>query len=140
MVRFNLTTRIHDPGAYTIKLKIFNRKHEGETPIAEDEYHLLLEEGQKQQRVVIEIPNAKLWSPEDPHQYRLRAQLVDAKGHTAEIETHFGLRKIEARGYHIYLNQKKIYLDGILYQPGKATYEEIKLHIRVLSAASGLRL
>ncbi|WP_299289444.1 glycoside hydrolase family 2 TIM barrel-domain containing protein [uncultured Mucilaginibacter sp.] len=134
MVRLNLTTRIHDPGAYTIKLKVFNKNPEQDQPIATDEYPLLLEAGQKQQRVVIEIPDAKLWSPESPTLYRLVAQLVDSNGYVAEIETNFGLRKIEARGCCIYLNYNPVYIDGILYQPGAASYEEIKQHMHAMKA------
>jgi hypothetical protein len=129
LVRFNLTTRIHDPGAYIIRLKVSDRSDPDRKVIASDEFPLLLEAGQKQQRVVIEIPNAKLWSPEFPHLYRLVAELVDSNGYSATIETHFGLRKIEARGHAIYLNNKSVYLDGILYQPGAATYQEIKKHM-----------
>jgi hypothetical protein len=129
LVRFNLTTRIHDPGQYTIRLNVFHRKQDSKEPIARDEFPLQLEAGQKNQRLVLEIPDAMLWSPEDPHLYRLVAQLVDADNHIAEIETTFGLRKIEARGCCVYLNNKQVYLDGILYQPGEATYEEIKLHM-----------
>ncbi|WP_345951602.1 MULTISPECIES: sugar-binding domain-containing protein [unclassified Mucilaginibacter] len=129
LVRFNFTTRIHDPGLYTIRLKVFNRKQESPDPITTDEYQLALEAGEKQQRLVIEIPDARLWSPEDPHLYRLVAQLIDSDGYIAEIETNFGLRKIESRGSRIYLNNKSIYLDGILYQPGVATYEQIKKHM-----------
>ena len=61
--------------------------------------------------------------------YRLAAQLIDADGYAAEISTYFGLRKIEARGSRIYLNNKSIYLDGILYQPANSTYEQIKQHM-----------
>ena len=129
LVRFNLTTRIHDPGTYKLRLQVFNRKQQEAEPIATEEFELKLEAGQKQQRVVVEVPDAKLWSPEDPHLYRLVAQLVDAEGYAAEIQTHFGLRKIESRGCCIYLNNKSIYLDGILYQPGVASYEEIKKHM-----------
>lgn len=129
LVRFNVSTRIHDPGCYTLRLKIYNRKQDVEQPIATDDFPLRLEAGQKQQRVVIEVPDAILWSPETPHLYRLVAQLIDEKGYIAEIETHFGLRKIEARGCCIYLNNTPVYLDGILYQPGIATYEEIKKHM-----------
>ena len=131
LVRFNLTTRIHDPGLYTIRLKVYNRKQNTETevPIATDDFSLRLEVGQKPQRVVLAIPDAHHWSPESPHLYRLVAQLIDIDGYTAEIETTFGLRKIESRGNSIYLNHKPIYLDGILYQPGAATYEGIKLHM-----------
>jgi hypothetical protein len=129
LVRFNVTTRIHDPGAYTLRLKVYNKKQVGHEPIASDEFPLKLEAGQKQQRVVLEIPSAKKWSPETPHLYRLVAQLVDDHGYVSEIETHFGLRKIEARGCCVYLNNKAIYLDGILYQPGVSSYEEIKKHM-----------
>ncbi|HEX8561533.1 MAG TPA: glycoside hydrolase family 2 TIM barrel-domain containing protein [Flavobacterium sp.] len=132
LVRFNLMTRIHDPGPYIIRLKVYNRKQESDTPVATDEFPLVLAAGQRRQRVVMEIPDAKLWSPESPHLYRLVAELVDAEGYAAEIETHFGLRKIEARGSCIYLNHKSVYLDGILYQPGAATYEEIKKHMHAM--------
>jgi len=129
LVRFNLATRIHDPGEYTIRLKVYKRRQDTDEPVATDDFALRLEAGQKQQRVTLEIPDAQLWSTETPNLYRLVAQLIDANGHAAEIETVFGLRKIEARGGYIYLNHEPIYLDGILYQPGLATYEEIKRHM-----------
>lgn len=129
LVRFNLTTRIHDPGDYTIRLKVYRRRQDSPEPLAVADFPLRLEAGQKQQRLVMEIPDALLWSPETPELYRLIAQLIDGDGYVAEIETHFGLRKIEARGSRVYLNNKPVYLDGILYQPGAATYEEIKQHM-----------
>ncbi|HEX8313501.1 MAG TPA: glycoside hydrolase family 2 TIM barrel-domain containing protein [Flavisolibacter sp.] len=129
LVRFNITTRIHDPGNYVLRLKIYKRKQTDGEPVATDVFPLKLDAGEKQQRVVVAIPEAKLWSPEDPNLYVLVADLVDETGYTARIETHFGLRKIEARGCCVYLNNKSVYLDGILYQPGTATYEEIKSHL-----------
>ena len=132
LVRFNLTTRIQDPGKYRLKLNIYVRHQESDEPIATDEFPLLLEAGEKRQRVVVNIPDAKLWSPEDPFLYRLVAELIDENNYSSIIETYFGLRKIEARGCCIYLNNKKVYLDGILYQPGTATYEEIKLHMHAM--------
>ncbi len=132
LVRFNLTTRIHDPGSYILRLKVFKRKQESPDPIAVDDFPLKLEAGQKQQRVVLEVPGAQLWSPDSPTLYRFVAQLIDAEGYVAEIEGHFGLRKIEARGCCVYLNHKPVYLDGILYQPGTSTYEEIKKHMHAM--------
>jgi hypothetical protein len=129
LVRINLTTRVADRGHYRIRLKVYHRKQPTPTPIAEDVFPVFLEPGQKIQRVVIAVPDAQLWSPENPHLYRLIATLIDEKGHEATIEGHFGLRKIEARGNKIYLNHKPVYLDGILYQPGTATYDEIKQHM-----------
>jgi len=129
LVRFNLTTRIHDPGNYIIRLKIYERKQRDGVPIATDDFPIMLDAGEKEQRVVIAIPGAKAWSRENPHLYVLVAELIDSTGYVASIETHFGLRKIEARGCCVYLNNQSVYLDGILYQPGTATYEEIKSHM-----------
>ncbi|MDB5192993.1 MAG: glycoside hydrolase [Segetibacter sp.] len=134
LVRFNLTTRIHDPGAYTIRLNVYKRKQKEDAPLATSDFPLTLEAGQKRQRLVMEIPGAELWTPEEPNLYRLVAQLIDANGYVADIETYFGLRKIESRGCCVYLNNKPVYLDGILYQPGNATYEEIKRHMIAMKA------
>ena len=133
LLRFTLTTRIHDPGDYIVRLQVFERKAaEGTPPMAASDFPLRLEAGQKQQRVTLELPGAQLWSPETPVRYRLVAQLIDADGYVAQIETQFGLRKIEARGRFVYLNNTPIYLDGILYQPGTATYEEMKQHMQAM--------
>ncbi len=96
LVRFNLTTRIHDPGNYKIRLNVYEKKTPDNKPIAFADFNLLLEEGQKQQWLIMELPEAKLWSPESPVIYRLVAQLIDDSGKISEIETRFGLRKIEA--------------------------------------------
>lgn len=129
LVRFGFTTRIHDPGQYTLRLHVYEREGENNQPLASSDFQLRLEAGQKQQHVVIQIPNAQIWCPENPHLYRFEAQLIDHSGYAAEIGGHFGLRKIEARGRHIYLNNSEIYIDGILYQPGTATYEEMRRHM-----------
>jgi beta-galactosidase/beta-glucuronidase len=129
LVRFNFTTRIHDPGCYKLRVKVYDRHQTSGEPLATSDFPLRLEAGQKRQRVVLELPGMKLWSPESPHLYRLVAQLIDESGYTAEIETSFGLRRVETRGCTIYLNNQPVYLDGILYQPGTATYEEIRLHM-----------
>ena len=127
LVRFNLTTRIHDPGLYRINLKVY--ENETGNLAAEDEYEIFLEAEQKSQRLVLDIPDAKLWSPDSPNLYKLTAQLIDENGFVSEIETKFGLRKFEARGNRLYLNNEAVYLDGILYQPGNATYEQISKHL-----------
>ena len=128
LVRFNVTTRIHDPGEYVLRLQVFDRKN-GSAAIAEAEFALGLDAGQKNQRVVMEVPDSELWSPDNPALYSLVASLSDDSGHEAQVATHFGLRKIESRGSSIYLNNKAIYLDGILYQPAEATYEEMRRHL-----------
>ena len=135
LVRFNLTLRIHDAGNYIIRLQVFDllSPSHGE-PLAASDFPLPLAAGQWQQRLVLEVPAAELWSPEAPHRYRLVAQLIDVDGYASRIETLFGLRKIEARGRYVYLNNEPTYLDGILYQPGQATLEEMKRHMHAMKA------
>lgn len=128
LVRFTLTTRIHDPGEYKIKLSVFQVGGDS-LPVAEDEYDLVLEAGQKAQRLVVNLNEALYWSVDYPNLYRLVARLVDKEGSVSEIETKFGLRKFEARGNRLYLNNEPIYMDGILYQPGNSTYDQIKKHL-----------
>jgi len=135
LVRFNLTLRIHDPGQYVIRLQVFDPlTTDRSAPLAESDFPLRLEAGQWQQRMVLEVPSAELWSPEAPNRYRLVAQLIDADGYAAQIETLFGLRKIEARGRYVYLNNQPTYLDGILYQPGQATFDEMQRHMHAMKA------
>ncbi|MCA8830580.1 glycoside hydrolase family 2 protein [Hymenobacter pini] len=132
MVRFTLTTRIHDPGNYTLRLQVFDPLVTTGQPLAAADFPLRLEVGQRQQRVVMELAGARLWAPGHPNLYRLVAHLVDENGYSAQIETHFGLRKIESRGTYVYLNNEPTYLDGILYQPGTATYEEMQRHMHAM--------
>ncbi|GAC1367489.1 MAG: glycoside hydrolase family 2 [Hymenobacter sp.] len=135
LVRFNVTLRIHDAGAYTVRLQIFDPQTPVRTaPLATSDFPMDLAAGQWQQRLVLEAPGAELWSPEAPNRYRLVAQLIDAEGYVAQIETLFGLRKIEARGRYVYLNNQPTYLDGILYQPGQATFEEMQRHMHAMKA------
>jgi hypothetical protein len=131
LVRLGLTTRVHDAGNYIIRVQVFDRNG-SRGLLATSDFPLQLEPGQKRQRVVLEVPGAKLWSPDSPQRYRLVAQLIDEQGYSAQIEADFGMRKIEARGRYIYLNNKPIYIDGILYQPGTATYEEMRRHMHAM--------
>ncbi|HEV2295051.1 MAG TPA: glycoside hydrolase family 2 TIM barrel-domain containing protein [Tepidisphaeraceae bacterium] len=45
--------------------------------------------------VRIKLPDAKLWSPEQPHLYDLRITMADARGTKDELSSYFGMRKIE---------------------------------------------
>ena len=129
IVEFDFTTRIQEPGRYRLRLKITPHDEPSAKPLAEREFELPLEAGERLQRVSVELPDAKLWSPAAPNLYHLHAELVQPNGKVTGIETHFGLRRIEARGRRIYLNGESVYLDGILYQPGTSTFEEMRRHL-----------
>jgi beta-galactosidase/beta-glucuronidase len=128
LVEIGVTTRIRDAGLYRLRLVI--AALDSEEPCASREVDLPLEAGEHRQHLVLEISDRRVWSPADPTLYRVIAQLRTPAGHVSQIETRFGLREFEARGRRLYLNGEPIYLDGILYQPGTATFEEVRRHLR----------
>ena len=72
--------------------------------------------------VLLNLPlsSPRLWSPEDPHLYRIRARLQSPDG-IDEVTCTAGLRRIEVAGDEIRLNGRRIYLRGVLdqgYWPG----------------------
>ncbi len=134
LVEFDFTTRIQEAGAYLLRLTVTTR---GDSAAAANDaitaqFDLTLAAGERVQRVPLAMPDAKFWSPDAPNLYYLWAELVAPDGTVTGIETHFGLRKIESRGPRVYLNNAAIYLDGILYQPGVSTYDEIRRHFRAI--------
>ena len=92
LVCFNLTVHIHDPGNYHIALEVYPRSQRTGPPLASDTFDIPLEPGEKQQGLVLHIPDANLWSVESPNLYTLVAKLIDSEGYTAVIESNFGLR------------------------------------------------
>ncbi len=72
------------------------------------------------------IPNAKLWSAEEPNRYVLVATLTDSKGREIDrVSTYFGVRTVEIRqteadedefglaGRYLYINGKPVKLKGV---------------------------
>ncbi|MEV0379324.1 sugar-binding domain-containing protein [Nonomuraea sp. NPDC050643] len=64
---------------------------------------------------VIPVPEARLWSPEDPHLYHVDATLASADG-TDEVAAYTGLRRIEVIGEELYLNGRRLFVRGVLDQ------------------------
>jgi hypothetical protein len=134
LVEFDFKLRIHDPGEYLLRLTVtpFNKVNSKENynlqPIATAEFRINLTADERWQRFPFKLPEVNPWSPSAPNLYHLLAELVAPDESVTGIETHFGLREMETRGHEIYLNEESIYLDGILYQPGTSTFEEIQQH------------
>lgn len=133
LVEFDFTTLSHEAGEYVLRLTVTpHGNREARTTPLTAQFDLSLEIGECVQRVPFSMPDAKIWSPDAPHLYHLWAELVAPDGTVTGIETRFGLRKIEARGPRVYLNNEAIYLDGILYQPGISTHEEMRRHFHAI--------
>ncbi len=124
LVEFGVTTRVRDAGTYRLHLVV--AALDDPEPCAIKDIELVLEAGERRQYVVVHIPDARPWSPAAPALYRIVAQLRGPDGHVSQIETRIGLRELTARGRCLYLNGEPIYLDGVLYQPGTSTFDEMR--------------
>lgn len=76
--------------------------------------------GSANAELIIQVPNAKLWSPEDPFLYDLDIKLIGENAVVDSVSSYFGMRKIamvrETPTPQLYLNNKPIYMMGPLDQ------------------------
>lgn len=62
----------------------------------------------------LRLEDAKPWTPEHPHRYILRCQLLDGYGNAVDTqEVKFGFRTAEFRADGFYLNGEKCFLRGL---------------------------
>lgn len=59
-------------------------------------------------KVVINVPNFKLWSPESPNLHSVRVRYQGSV-----VQTRFGIRTVSVKGHDILLNGEKIFLKGV---------------------------
>ncbi|MGH9309063.1 MAG: glycoside hydrolase family 2 protein, partial [Vicinamibacterales bacterium] len=62
--------------------------------------------------VPVAIPNARLWSPEDPYLYTARIVLAGAGRERDKTEQRFGMRELRTRGNVLLLNGNPLYVRG----------------------------
>jgi hypothetical protein len=127
-----VTARVHDAGVYRLRLAITALGDD--QPLASAEVQLPLEVGATPQHLTLHVPGARPWAPGSPVLYQLVAELTrpDGGGPVSRIESRVGLREVTTCGRWFYLNGERVYLDGILYQPGMATYEEMRRHLHAM--------
>jgi beta-galactosidase len=68
--------------------------------------------GRAEVSVSVAIPNARLWSPEQPHLYTAAVSLQQGGRERDRIEERFGMRQLQTRGNMLLLNGKPLYLRG----------------------------
>jgi len=73
----------------------------------------------------IEIPNAKLWSPDTPNLYQVEVSLTDGDKPSHVVGDRFGLREFTVKDHKFQLNDKDIYVKAVflegVYPVGIAT-------------------
>jgi len=77
---------------------------------------LLLEEGITEQTIEYDMgDNPLLWDEFEPNLYKLNTTILGPKGQMLDtMETIFGMRDVEARGRHLYVNGRRVFLRGTL--------------------------
>ncbi len=58
------------------------------------------------------VADCRPWSPEDPHLYQLRVQLLDGSAAVDEYTLDIGIREVKISGNNLMLNGKPIFLKG----------------------------
>jgi hypothetical protein len=76
---------------------------------------------QTDQKMELPIPNPVLWSPERPHLYGLRVELLDGGEVVDSVTSYFGMRKIEVKNdahgiNRLWLNDEVLFQYGTLDQ------------------------
>jgi hypothetical protein len=81
-----------------------------------------LNAGTMEQEIVLEVPNHRLWSPEEPALYPFRLEVAVPDQPPEVVESYFAFREIGLGQYgndptpRILLNGKPVYLRGALHQ------------------------
>lgn len=84
-------------------------------------------------RVIMELPDVKLWSPEDPVLYTMVVQLFAPDGTLLDTEScQFGFKLIEVRSGVIYLNGRRLLIRGVnrhefYYKTGRNVSREVMI-------------
>jgi len=60
----------------------------------------------------VDLPDARLWTPETPSLYVARVRLLRGTQSLDELSVRFGMREITAQGRRLFLNGKPLYLSG----------------------------
>ena len=65
-------------------------------------------------RLELPVSSPKLWSAETPDLYTVHIELKDKAGRTVEATyAQHGFRKVETRGKHVYINDRKVFFKGV---------------------------
>ena len=79
-----------------------------------EEYGTCLLTKETSVRTNLRLPDARLWTPDTPHRYILRCELLDGYGNIVDTQSvKFGFRTAEFRADGFYLNGEKTFLRGL---------------------------
>jgi beta-glucuronidase len=86
----------------------------GGAPVATAEQALQLAPGAQDVLLRLRLPSPQLWHFDQPRLYRLEAELVDERGGVLDARSDsFGVRTIEIRDRHLFVNGERVRLTGM---------------------------
>jgi beta-galactosidase/beta-glucuronidase len=104
-----------------------NQQTDGELKVVVKVDGAIVASGQKafehraEAKLVLNIDQPQLWSPQSPTLYELELTVTGTDGSVDEVRSYVGLRQIKADGGGLYLNNEPLYIRGVLdqgYFPG----------------------
>ena len=77
---------------------------------------LKLKPGLNHHKVVVQIPDAQYWSPNDPFLYQATVSLKNQQKISDDWHHRFGLRALTIKDQDFYLNEKRIYIKATFFE------------------------
>jgi beta-galactosidase/beta-glucuronidase len=75
-----------------------------------------VEPGLNEHKVVIKIPEARYWSPDDPFLYQAKLKIKRKQKISDDWHHRFGLRELTIKNQDFYLNRKRIYIKASFFE------------------------
>lgn len=100
------------PQRLTLRMSVFAQ--DGVAPLVTAEKQVAVSSGAQQVTLSLVLNGVKLWSFDNPNLYRSEITLTNARGEVVDSLTdNFGVRSVEIRDRHLYLNGTQVRLTGI---------------------------
>lgn len=109
------------------QIEVAIRSVRSESLVARMNKTLNIKPGIKELSWTLNIPNAKYWSPDDPHLYRADISVAYDGRISDSWSSRFGMREFTIRNKRFYLNGKPIYLKATFFEglyPTKLAYPD----------------
>ena len=87
-----------------------------ENKVASHSEFLKLKPGLNHHKVVVQIPDAQYWSPNDPFLYQATVSLKNQQKISDDWHHRFGLRALTIKDQDFYLNEKRIYIKATFFE------------------------
>ena len=87
-----------------------------ENKVASHSELLKLQPGLNHHKVVVQIPDAQYWSPNDPFLYQATVSLKNQQEISDDWHHRFGLRALTIKDQDFYLNEKRIYIKATFFE------------------------